>query len=476
MMGTKVRFAPSPTGFLHVGGLRTALFNYLYAKKVVGKILLRIEDTDQKRKNEKSIQNLFDTFKKLNIQFDEGPKNDQGNGPYFQSKRLNIYKKHIQMLIDKKYAYPCFCTPARLEKLRKKQIKQKQTIKYDRYCHALDNNKVAEKIKNEPYVIRMKIPMNGEVVFFDLVRDKVIFKLEEIDDQVLIKSDGYPTYHFANVVDDHLMGITHVMRGEEWLPSTPKHVLLYQFFNWKLPKFIHLPLLLNADKSKLSKRQGDVAVDDYLKNGIIPDALINFVALLGWHPKHTKEIFSLTELEKEFSIKRIQKSASVFDVEKLEWMNSQYLMNMSLIELAKLAKPFFSIMEIDISDNKKYLLVIDCIRKRVKTLSEMPIESKRYYDDLKIAQSNIDLLNTSISQKLLQTVFITLNKKNNLDGNDFKSIVTDIGKKLNIVGKNLFSPVRIAIYGDSIGPDLPIIYSILGKKETLNRLAKVIKW
>ena len=233
-MGIKVRFAPSPTGFLRVGGLRTALFNYLYAKKIGGKNLLRIEDTDQKRKNDNSIQNLFDTFKTLNIQFDEGPKNDGGNGPYFQSQRLTIYKKQIQILIDKKYAYPCFCSSIRLEGLRKKQIEQKETIKYDRFCYSLDNKEVTEKMKNESYVIRMKIPTNGEVVFFDMVRDKVIFKFEQIDDQVLIKSDGYPTYHFANVVDDHLMGITHVMRGEEWLSSTPKHVLLYQFFNWRL--------------------------------------------------------------------------------------------------------------------------------------------------------------------------------------------------------------------------------------------------
>ena len=310
-METKVRFAPSPTGYLHVGGLRTALYNYLYAKKVGGKLLLRIEDTDQNRKVENATESLLSTFNKLNIQFDEGPECRVGNGPYFQSKRLDIYRQHIQILLDSGDAYPCFCSSQKLEEVRKQQAEYKKTIKYDRHCLKLASKETKEKMVNEPHVIRMKVPSDEEVVFYDMVRERVAIRCEEIDDQVLIKSDGYPTYHFANVVDDHHMGITHVMRGEEWLPSTPKHVLLYLFFGWKLPKFIHLPLLLNPDKSKLSKRQGDVTVEDYLKKGFLPETLINFVALLGWHPQNEREIFSLVELEKEFSINRIQKSGSV---------------------------------------------------------------------------------------------------------------------------------------------------------------------
>ena len=309
-MSIKVRFAPSPTGYLHVGGLRTALYNYLYAKKVGGKFILRIEDTDQNRIIADAVKNLITTFKKLNIQFDEGPDFDGGNGPYFQSERLSIYRKYIKILLDKKNAYPCFCSSKRLEQIRKKQAENKVIIKYDRHCLELDPDVIKKKMVNEPHVIRMKIPSKEKIIFYDMVRDKISINYQEIDDQILIKTDKYPTYHFANVVDDHLMGITHVMRGEEWLPSTPKHILLYEFFNWKLPKFIHLPLLLNENKSKLSKRQGDVAVEDYLKKGFLSDAIINFVALLGWNPKNEKEFFTLDELQKEFSIKNIQKSGT----------------------------------------------------------------------------------------------------------------------------------------------------------------------
>jgi len=298
-MSIKVRFAPSPTGYLHVGGLRTALYNYLYAKKVGGKLVLRIEDTDQNRKIKNAEKLLISTFEKIGITFDEGPTQGGENGPYFQSERLPVYHKHIQQLLDEGNAYPCFCSAERLEKVRDKQRKNKETIIYDRNCLNKPIEVARERMKSEPYVIRMKIP-NEDIVFYDVVREKVTIKSSELDDQVLLKTDGFPTYHLANVVDDHLMGITHVMRGEEWLPSTPKHILLYQFFGWKIPKFVHLPLLLNPDKSKLSKRQGDVAVEDYLEKGYLPETLINFVALLGWHPKNDREFFTLEELEKEF--------------------------------------------------------------------------------------------------------------------------------------------------------------------------------
>ncbi|SVD26885.1 uncharacterized protein METZ01_LOCUS379739, partial [marine metagenome] len=246
-MSIKVRFAPSPTGFLHVGGLRTALYNYLYAKKQDGKIVLRIEDTDQTRKTDNAVENLRDSFNYLDIHFDEGPYINGDNGPYYQSQRLSIYKDHIKILLKNGSAYPCFCTSMRLDDLREKLTAEKKTIKYDRYCLGLSKNEIQSRMKTEQHVIRMKVPDEDEVMFFDVVRECVAIRCEELNDQVLIKSDGYPTYHFANVVDDHLMGITHVMRGEEWLPSTPKHALLYQSFDWKLPKFIHLPLLLNPD-------------------------------------------------------------------------------------------------------------------------------------------------------------------------------------------------------------------------------------
>jgi len=437
--------------------------------------LLRIEDTDQSRKVENATENLLSTFKKLNIQFDEGPECGGENGPYFQSQRLDIYRQHIQILLDGGNAYPCFCSSQQLEEVRKQQAESKKTIKYDRRCLALDPTEANKKMTKEAHVIRIKVPNDDEIVFYDAVRGRMAISCEEIDDQVLMKSDGYPTYHFANVVDDHLMGITHVMRGEEWLSSTPKHVLLYQFFDWKLPKFIHLPLLLNPDKSKLSKRQGDIGVEDYLNKGFLPETLINFVALLGWHPKNEQEIFSLNELEREFSIKRIQKSGAVFDSRKLEWMNSQYLMNTDLETIAKLAKPYYTNQEMDISDKMKYLQVVDNARRRASSLCEMPGESQMFYDSLDISTENIDLVNGETSQALLKTIHAFLTDEADCGGDRFKSIIIEVGNELGVKGKNLFFPVRTALYGDPKGPDIPLIFSILGRDETLIRLSQVIK-
>ena len=437
--------------------------------------MLRIEDTDQSRKVENATENLLSTFKKLNIQFDEGPECGGENGPYFQSQRLDIYRQHIQILLDSGNAYPCYCSSQQLQEVRKQQAESKKTIKYDRHCLALDPEEANKKMTNESYVIRVKVPNDDEIVFYDVVRGRVVIRCDEIDDQILMKSDGFPTYHFANVVDDHLMGITHVMRGEEWLPSTPKHVLLYQFFDWKLPKFIHLPLLLNPDKSKLSKRQGDVGVEDYLNKGFLPEALINYVALLGWHPQNEQEIFSLNELEREFSIKRIQKSGAVFDSRKLEWMNSQYLMNMDLSTIAKLAKPYYTNQEMDVSDKIKYLQVVDNSRRRTNSLFEMPGESKMFYNSLDISTENLDLINGETSQTLLKTIHAFLTGEADCDGDRFKAIVIEVGDELGVKGKDLFSPIRIALYGDPKGPDIPLIFSILGREETLIRLSQVIK-
>ena len=307
-----------------------------------------------------------------------------------------------------------------------------------------------------------------------MVRDKISINSEEIDDQIIIKSDGYPTYHFANVIDDHLMKITHVMRGEEWLPSTPKHVILYDFFDWDLPKFIHLPLLLNKDRSKLSKRQGDVAVEDYLKKGFLPEAIINFVVLLGWNPKNEKEFFTLDELTKEFSIKNIQKSGAIFDIKKLEWINSHYLKNKEVNEIAKLAKSFFINKNIDISNDKKFLSIINYVRQRVHTLEEMPVEAKMFYEEINFSLEQLKIINNNESQKLLKMILIALKNEPNCDGNRFKQIAMESGKKLSLKGKDLFYPLRTALYGNSDGPDIPIIYSILEKNEIINRLLKVI--
>ena len=289
----RVRFAPSPTGFLHVGGLRTALFNYLFARNSGGKFILRIEDTDRARYVEGAVDNLITTLRWAGLDYDEGPVVGGDFGPYVQSERLAIYKKHVDVLLEKRVAYRCFCTPERLDAMRKEQEKKKLQPKYDRTCLSLSENEIEANLSaGKPYVVRLKVPDNVTIKFSDIIRGDVEFASERVDDQVLLKSDGYPTYHLANVVDDHLMNISHVIRGEEWLSSTPKHVLLYEAFGWELPKFAHLPLLLNPDRSKLSKRQGDVAVEDYRDKGYLKEALVNFVALLGWNPGDDMSIFA----------------------------------------------------------------------------------------------------------------------------------------------------------------------------------------
>jgi len=363
----RVRFAPSPTGHLHVGGLRTALYNFLFARKNGGTFILRIEDTDRDRFVEGALEGLVRSLEGMGVVPDEGvflrddpntPKREASRhsetypgvseigayGPYIQSERLPIYAKYAEKLIGNGRAYRCFCSRERLDLLREKQTNDREAPKYDKLCLSLSTEEVSRRIASgEPSVIRLNVSEDrGAIVFHDLVRGDVSINARNVDDQILVKSDGYPTYHLASVVDDHLMGITHVIRGEEWLPSTPKHVLLYEAFGWQVPEFAHLPLLLNPDKSKLSKRQGDVAVEDYLAKGYLPEALLNFVALLGWNPGQgsTKEIFSLSGLSEAFDFSQVNRAGAVFDTRKLDWLNAQYIKALSAEDLAARVAPF----------------------------------------------------------------------------------------------------------------------------------------
>jgi len=341
-MTVRTRFAPSPTGYLHIGSLRTALYSYLYARQQGGTFILRIEDTDQTRYVEGAVEKLIMVMEKMGLSADEGPQisdkpartyrdpryaqlTEKGDrGPYIQSERLELYQQYARELVEKGAAYHCFCTPADLDKMRAEQAAAKLAPMYDRRCLRLSAEEVAARLKtNTSHVIRLKIPRDRKIEFHDHVRGRVTFMGNQIDDQVLIKSDGLPTYHLANVVDDHLMEITHIIRAEEWLASTPKHIIMYQAFGWDIPEFAHPPLILNADKSKLSKRQNDVSVESYLEKGYLPEALINFVVLMGWNPGKgsEQEIFSLEELVKQFSLDGINKSGAVFSLEKLDWFN-----------------------------------------------------------------------------------------------------------------------------------------------------------
>ena len=472
----RARFAPSPTGYLHVGSLRTALYNNLYARKTGGKFILRIEDTDRSRYVEGAVENLIETLKSVGLDYDEGPEKGGDFGPYFQSKRTNLYKKYVKELLDKDAAYYCFCTEDDLKKMREEQIANKMDIRYDGRCRNLSKEQIQQNLDQcKPYVIRAKIPDEGEVVFFDIVRERVNIKWETVDDQVLIKSDGYPTYHLANVVDDHLMEITHVIRGEEWLSSVPKHLFLYNALGWKPPKMCHLPLLLNPDKSKLSKRQGDVAVEDFLKKGYLPEALLNFIALLGWHAKGDDELYTMDKLEKEFSLKRISKAGAVFDVEKLNWMNGHYLRNLELGYIAIKAKPFFVDAGLDISDNEKYLKIVDVARNRISTLSEIIEVAKPFFTISIYSEEDQKIINEEGSQKLFTFWLDNLKALDTITEESINKLLQRSTEELDIKGKNLYFPLRLALFGNVHGPELPVIFDILGKNEVINRFQKLIK-
>ncbi|MBF7096513.1 glutamate--tRNA ligase [Alkalibacter mobilis] len=482
---TRVRFAPSPTGYVHIGSLRTALYNYLFAKKNNGSYILRIEDTDQKRLIEDSMVNLIKCLETTGIVHDEGPTFEgekliqKGEyGPYIQSERLDIYKDHIQRLIDEGHAYHCFCSRERLEELREEQRKANQTPKYDGHCRTLTSEQVKERIANgEDYVIRLKMPENHNISFYDEVRGEICINSDEVDDQVLVKSDGFPTYHFAVVIDDHLMKITHVIRGEEWLPSTPKHVLLYEAFGWEKPVYVHLPNILNPDKKKLSKRQGDVAVEDFLAKGYLPEALINYIALLGWSPDVNEEIFSMEELVEHFDIKRVNKSGAVFDVNKLNWMNGEYIRKMTLEDATKSALPFMLetgyVTKADEIERFEYLVrIVDTFIEKMDKFSDIKDEMKSIFEyNLENSEEVTEMLNLDSTPVLAKAAVEKMSELEDFSPENLKSLFKEIQKEYGIKGKNLFMPARIIATGSMHGSDLMKIMSILGKDETIKRFS-----
>ncbi len=480
MENIRVRFAPSPTGYLHVGGLRTALYNFLFARKNDGKFILRIEDTDRNRYVEGAVENLIAALKWAGLEYDEGPDAGGNFGPYMQSQRLELYRKYADELVSKSHAYHCFCTAERLQALREKQERQKlPQAKYDKHCLSLTKAEIEENLsRNLPYVIRLNVQPNQRIYFDDIIRERVEFDSNNVDDQVLIKSDGYPTYHMANVVDDHLMEISHVIRGEEWLSSTPKHVLLYDFFGWERPKFAHLPLLLNPDRSKLSKRQGDVAVEDYRDKGYLKEALVNFVALLGWNAGDDKEFYYLNELTEKFSLERVNKSGAVFDIIKLNSLNAEHLRKKSDAELLELLKKEISVSsysEKSFSDN--YLMqVINAMKERVSFVKEFISNAPYFFTEPdsydEVARQKNWKPETADQIKKLRDSFAGLN---NPSKEDYEHALKQIAGELNIGAGKLIHPLRLALSGMSTGPGVYDIVVILGKEETLRRIDNALE-
>ena len=475
----RVRFAPSPTGNLHVGGLRTALYNYLFARKNKGVLVLRIEDTDRTRYLEGAVENLIGTLKWAGIGYDEGPDVGGPSGPYVQSERLSLYRDHAKKLLETGRAYHCFCTEERLELMRKEQPKRGLPPKYDRACLRLTQEEIKEKLDSgTPFVLRMKIPDSRVVWFHDHIRGEVEFQSGQLDDQVLLKSDGYPTYHLANVVDDHLMQISHVIRGEEWLSSTPKHVLLYEFFGWEPPEFAHLPLLLNPDRSKLSKRQGDVAVEDYRQKGYLSEALVNFIAFLGWNPGDEREIFTLDELIREFSLERVGKAGAVFNVEKLNWLNFQHLRKKPDAEVLTMLKEYLtrSAFSDKHFDDEYLLSIIGAVRERVTFVKDFVEKSPYFFHTPE--QFDPDVVKkrwmegTPGQLKILMKEFSQLTKPQK---EDYEAALHRAADTLKIKYADLIHPLRLAVSGVGAGPGLYDIVFILGKDETIRRVNSAIE-
>ncbi|BEP30151.1 glutamate--tRNA ligase [Helicovermis profundi] len=484
-MSVRVRFAPSPTGWVHIGGLRTALYNYLFAKKNEGTYLLRIEDTDRTRYVEGAIENMIEAMKWAGVMHTEGPFIENGKivqkggyGPYIQSERLDMYNEYVNKLIDENKAYYCFCSKERLDEVRADQKQKGLTPKYDGHCRDLSKEDALKRIENgEEYVVRLKLPENTDISFEDAVRGKVTFNTNDVDDQVLIKTDGFPTYHLAVIVDDHFMGITHVIRGEEWLSSTPKHVYLYEAFGWDVPTYVHLPNILNSDKKKLSKRQGDVAVRDFEKKGYLPEALINYIALLGWSPEDNKEIMTVDEMAESFSFERVSKSGSVFDVNKLNWVNSHYIKEKDLDELSELSTPFFIeqgiIKEKDVNDKKEWIkLVVDLSREYINMLSEIPEFSKRFSGEaVQIENDDArEMIELEHVYDMLQVFKTKVNETDEINEEFAKKVMKMVQKETGIKGKNLFMPTRVALSGQSHGPDLVKSLIVMGKELVIKRI------
>jgi glutamyl-tRNA synthetase len=476
MNAVRVRFAPSPTGFLHIGGLRTALYDYLFAKKNKGTLILRIEDTDQNRKVDGAVENLLDTFKKLGIDFDEGPMIGGNYGPYYQSQRLNLYHKYADELIKQGLAYHCFCTAETLETMRKDLQAKKLFPKYDRRCLNLSENEVQQRIaRGDKFVIRLRMPDDRVFQINDEIRGLVEIDTSQLDDQVIIKSDGFPTYHLASVVDDHLMEISHVIRGEEWLSSTPKHIYLYECFKWTEPKWVHLPLILNPDRSKLSKRMNDVAVDSYLTKGYLKEALLNFVALLGWHGADDRELYSLSELFNEFSLERVNKAGAVFDLTKLDWMNGQYIRSLPLELIADLCKPYFHSRGINVTDEQKYLKVIAVARNYATLLPDVLEYSLQYYMEPELEKLQVNLSRYSAAHDVISMFLSKLSDTDITDNDAIKEIVNHCSSTLGLKGKDIYHPLRLSLFYTESGPEIPIIINVLGIQESKKRLQTALK-
>ena len=473
-MTIRTRYAPSPTGFMHVGNLRTALYEYLIAKSQDGKFILRIEDTDRERLVEGAVDVIYNTLKVAGLNHDEGPDVGGDFGPYVQSERRDMYLPYAEQLIKEGKAYRCFCTKERLEKLSEETVGGG----YDGHCRDLSEEEIDRLLKEGvPYVIRQKMPKEGSTTFSDAVFGDITVENSELTDQILIKSDGYPTYNFANVIDDHTMGITHVVRGCEYLSSTPKYNLLYEAFGWEIPTYVHLPLIMGKNEdgsvSKLSKRHGATGFEDLVKDGYLPEAVINYIALLGWCPKTNQEIFTLKELCENFHVDEISKSPSVFDYDKLSWVNSEYLRNMTDEEFTAVATPYYE--EVFCEGNVPAEKLTAILKQRTVKLTDIPpmIEFFRELPeyDKELFVNKKSKTNLENAPMLLRAVYDELKALESWNCDAIKELLISMAERMELKNGTIMWPARIAVAGKTVTPGGAVeILDILGKEESLSRM------
>jgi glutamyl-tRNA synthetase len=474
MSTVKTRFAPSPTGRMHVGNLRTALYSYLIAKHAGGSFMLRIEDTDQERYMEGALDIIYRTLRETGLLWDEGPDKDGGVGPYVQSERCRtgIYMKYAKQLIEQGDAYYCFCTPERLNSLRR-VVAGKEIMMYDKHCLHLSKEEIQANLDaGKPYVIRMNMPSEGTTTFHDEIYGDITAPNEELDDMILIKSDGYPTYNFANVIDDHLMGITHVVRGNEYLSSTPKYNILYKAFGWEVPKYIHCPLITNEEGAKLSKRSGHSSFEDLIEQGFVTEAVVNFVALLGWSPEGDNEIFSLPELVRAFDYTRINKSPAVFDMQKLRWMNGEYIKKMDDGKFRERAMPYIDQAVTRGCDKEK---IADMVKTRIQVFPDIPemidfFEAVPEYDAaMYIHKKSKSTLESS--KKVLTETIPILESLEPFDNDSMFAALKDYAGEQGLKVNTVMWPLRTAVSGKAATPSGATgIMDVLGKSESIRRL------
>jgi glutamyl-tRNA synthetase len=478
----RTRFAPSPTGYPHVGNMRSALFAWLFARHNGGVFIVRIEDTDVARKVEGAVEGILDGLRWLGLDWDEGPQAGGDFGPYFQSQRLELYQEAAQRLVSRDDAYYCYCSSERLKEMRAEQVRRKQPPGYDRRCRELSQEERQKKEKEGiTPVVRFKTPLTGETRFHDIIWGDVVFKNATLDDMVLLKSDGYPTYHLANIVDDHAMEITHVLRAEEWLSSTPRHVLLYDAMGYQPPEFAHLPMLLGPDRSKLGKRHGAVSITDYRDQGYLPEAMMNFLALLGWSLDDRTELMSRQDLIDSFNLERVSKTAAVFNREKLEWMNGVYIRKLGPEDFLELA---VQSLEAGLPPEIERPLLIDYVRQiaplvqeRVKTLVDVPALTRFFfmdcleYDVTLLIPKNMD---TGSTRRALEVSRQRLEGLPSFDAESLEGLLRPLAVELELKAGQLFGALRTAVTGQKAAPPLFQTMAVLGRETCLVRIEQAL--